>query len=471
MGLTMPNTVAVVLAAGLGTRMKSRRHKALHLIAGRPALAWCVRSLLGAGCGRVVVVVGHQADTVEAMLRAQFPDADLAFAFQDQPLGTGHATLCAEAAATGADRLLLINGDLPLVRTETLAALLATLSPAIPFVVTGATLADPKGFGRLVRDSNGHLIEIVEDRDATPAQSAIREANVGIYAATGASLFAALHRVGTANAKGEYYFTDVVRLLRGDGARVGVFMLPDDDEACQVNDRDGLARVEARLHARKAQALMAAGVTLHRPETILIDDDCEVGPDTEVWPGVIMNRATQVGSGCDIGPGAVLSGVTLGDGTRVRPYCVLTDAQVGTNCLVGPFSHLRPDSVLATGCHVGNFVELKKTSMGDGSKANHLSYLGDCTIGRGVNVGAGTITCNYDGIRKLPTEIEDGAFIGSDTQLVAPVRVGRNAYVAAGTTVTRDVPEGALALSRVPQSHVEGYSERRRERPAIRKED
>jgi len=466
----MSKTVAVILAAGLGTRMKSARHKALHAIAGRPMLAWCIRSVLKAGCDRVVVVVGHQAENVEAMVGTQFSGADIVFARQDRQLGTGHAALCAESQAAGAKRVLLINGDLPLLRPETLRRLLDTVTDCTTFTVTGAVLDDPTGFGRLIRSTDGSLIEIVEDKDGTAAQRAIHEVNVGLYAATGSTLFATLHRVGTDNAKGEYYFTDVVKLLRADGSRVGIFSLMDADEALQVNDRAGLARVEAILHARKAAALMAGGVTMHLPDSIMIDDDCMVGPDTEVWPGVVMRHGTRVGKDCDIGLGAVLSGVTISDGVTVKPYCVLTDATIADGCQVGPFSHLRPNSVLSAGCHVGNFVELKKTSMGNGSKANHLSYLGDCTIGQRVNVGAGTITCNYDGISKLPTEIADGAFIGSDTQLVAPVRVGKYAYVAAGTTVTRDVPDGALALSRVAQTHVEGYTERRRAKAKSKKE-
>ncbi len=465
----MKNTVAIILAAGLGTRMKSKRHKMLHVAAGRPLVYWPIRAALDAGFGKVVLVVGHQAEKVVETVRALFPGAPIEFATQAEQLGTAHATRCAKPAAEGFAGVFVINGDLPVLRGESLRALHdAFTASGGHFALATTIMADARGFGRIVRDAAGPL-EIVEERDATPEQRALREANVGIYASRADLLFGMLEGVGTANAKREFYFTDVVAMLRGRGTPVGVHVVADPDESAQVNDRPGLAEVERLLHDRKARALMADGVTIHQPATVMIDDDCTVGADSEIWPGVEMH-ASHVGSDCVIGRGAVLSGVRLGNGVNVKPYCVMTDSVVEDDAQIGPFSHLRPASVMRRGSHVGNFVELKKTVLGEGSKANHLAYLGDCTIGVKANIGAGTITCNYDGINKLPTEIGDGAFIGSDTQLVAPVRVGKDAYVAAGATITKDVPDGALAITRVPQTHIEGYTERRRMRAARKKE-
>lgn len=459
----MEKVTAVVLAAGLSTRMKSRRQKALHRIAGRPLVTYPIRTCLEAGVQDVVVVVGHQADQVREVVRAEFPDAPIRFADQPEPRGTAHAVLCAREAVSEAPAVLVLNGDLPLLRPASLQGLeTAFHGSGGLFALVSVVLDDATGFGRVVRDAAGWPVRIVEDRDASPEERRIREINLGVYLARTDHLFRVLDQVGTDNAKGEFYFTDVVALLRQEGLPVGVYILPDATEARQVNDRAEMAAAEALLHRRKAEVLMASGVTIHQPDTVMIDWDCDVGPDTEVWPCVEMHDGTRVGSGCVIGRGAVLTRVRIGDGVEVKPYCVMTDAVIEDDAKAGPFSHLRPATVVRRGAHVGNFVEMKKTVLGPGSKANHLTYLGDCTVGENVNIGAGTITCNYDGVHKLPTVIEDGAFIGSDTQLVAPVKVGRDAYVGAGTTVTKDVPPRALALSRVPQTHIMEYSNRKK---------
>ncbi len=459
----MEEATAVVLAAGLATRMKSRRQKALHLLAGRPLVTYPVRACLEAGARDVVVVVGHQAQEVTRVVTAAFPDAPVRFATQPEPKGTAHAVLSAREAVGASPRVLVLNGDLPLLRPDSLKGLEAAFhASGGVFALVSVVLDDPAGFGRVVRDGAGLPARIVEDRDASPEERRLREVNLGVYLARTDHLFRVLDRVGTDNVKGEFYFTDVVALTREAGHGVGVYVLPDPTEAGQVNDRAELAAAEAVLHRRKAESLMASGVTVHQPDTVMIDWDCEVGPDSEVWPCVEMHGGTRVGSGCVIGRGAVLTRVTIGDGVEIKPYCVMTDSTVEDDARAGPFTHLRPASVVGRGAHVGNFVEMKKSTLGPGSKANHLTYLGDCTVGADVNVGAGTITCNYDGVHKLPTVIEDGAFIGSDTQLVAPVRVGREAYVGAGTTVTRDVPPRALALSRVPQTHIMEYSNRKK---------
>ncbi|HOU52427.1 MAG TPA: bifunctional UDP-N-acetylglucosamine diphosphorylase/glucosamine-1-phosphate N-acetyltransferase GlmU [Myxococcota bacterium] len=458
-------TAAVVLAAGLSTRMRSARPKAVHLLAGRPLACWPIQAAFEAGCDRVAVVVGHRADEVEATIRTAFPGRDLVFPRQQEPLGTAHATRCAAEAVQGFARVLVVNGDLALVQGGTLRSLLDALEASGGhFALLTGFRNDPAGFGRVVRDPEGRIARIVERRDLGPGQEGIREVNMGVYGARTDLLFRLLDGVGQARGVREFYFTDVVEAVWREGLEVGAVTLPpESDEAAQVNDRADLAQVEAALHLRHARALMLQGVTIHRPETVMIDPDCTVGPDTEVWPDVEMHRGTSVGSRCVIGRGAVLSGVRIGDDVEVKPYCVITDSTVDAEAKMGPFSHLRPDSLVGRGAHVGNFVEMKKSVLGEGSKANHLTYLGDCTVGKGANIGAGTITCNYDGVHKRPTVIEDGAFIGSDTQLVAPVTVGRGAYVAAGSTIVRDVPPDALALSRTPQVHREGWAARKRE--------
>jgi bifunctional UDP-N-acetylglucosamine pyrophosphorylase/glucosamine-1-phosphate N-acetyltransferase len=277
-------------------------------------------------------------------------------------------------------------------------------------------------------------------------------------------MFDKLNQIKSANSTGEFYFTDVVAAFRADGRRVGAWVLKDPADAHQVNDRVELASAEALLYARKTAVLMLSGVTIHQPESQMIDYDCHVGRDTEIFPGCEIRSGSSIGEKCLVSKGCVIVNTKVGDGVNIKPYSIFTDSVVDDGGVMGPFCHLRPASRTMKGAHVGNFVELKKTTLGIGSKANHLTYLGDCTIGERANIGAGTITCNYDGFNKMPTEIGDGAFIGSDTQLVAPVKVGANAYVAAGTTVTKDVPDGALAISRVEQKHVEGYAERKRAR-------
>jgi bifunctional UDP-N-acetylglucosamine pyrophosphorylase/glucosamine-1-phosphate N-acetyltransferase len=459
----MNDTLAVILAAGLGTRMKSDRAKALHTVAGRPLAAWPVAAALDAGVKRAAVIVGHQADVVRTELTARFPEAGLEFVLQERQLGTAHATLQAESLARGFRNVLLVNGDLPLLTSGTFRAVEdAFRKSGEVFALASAIVDEPGGFGRIVRDGSGEVSAIVERRDATPEQTAIREVNLGVYLARTDLLFNLLRSIGDENAVGEFYFTDVVRLLREAGHRVGCHVLPSAAEALQVNDRVEQAEVEDVAYDRIARHWMEAGVTLRRPGTIRIDADCFIDADVEVGSGVCLHGRTRIGHGAAIGTGSILTDTEVGPGVVIKPYSVLTEAVVEADAVLGPFSHLRPGSVVRRSAHVGNFVEMKKTTLGVGSKANHLTYLGDCTVGDKVNIGAGTITCNYDGVHKFPTVIEDGAFIGSDTQLVAPVKVGKGAYIGAGTTVTRDVPDGALALSRTPQRLIEGYAERKK---------
>ena len=464
--------VAVVLAAGQGTRMRSSMAKVRHEILGRPMVAYPVHAAFEAGADRVVLVVGHQAAETRAAVEATFPDAELGFALQAEQRGTGHAVQAAlEADATrGFDDVLILYGDTPALDGATLRALRAAhASPdgaeARPADMTVLTFeaSDPTGYGRVVRDDQGRPRRIVEHRDASDAERRITEVNAGMVLVRRELLAAALAGLGRDNAQGEIYLTDVVERLAGDGHLVRTFSLPDGSLVAGVNTRAQLARIEEDLRRRRCHELMEAGVTMQDPPSTRIEAGVEIGRDTVLGPGVQLLGRTRLGEGCRVEAGCVLRDCTLGDGVHLKPYVVGEQATLGDGTAAGPFTHMRPGTALAARARLGNFVETKKAVIGEGSKANHLSYLGDCEIGRGVNVGAGTITCNYDGFDKHRTVLEDGVFVGSDTQLVAPVRVGRNVTIAAGTTVTRDVPEGALAVSRVKQDNKEGHYALRRQ--------
>jgi bifunctional UDP-N-acetylglucosamine pyrophosphorylase/glucosamine-1-phosphate N-acetyltransferase len=383
---------------------------------------------------------------------------NVGFVVQEPQLGTGHALLQTEPVLgelTGT--VLMLSGDVPRLRTRTLRNLLNThdRSGAAATVLT-AEFQDPTGYGRMVRES-GVVTRIVEERDASADERRISEINSGIYAFDLAPLFEALRGLAPQNVQAEYYLPDLVAIYRRRGLEVATVLLHDPGEIQGINSRTELAEVSAIVRTEKNQQLMAAGVTLEDPATTYIHQDVTVGPDTIIHPGVSLEGQTRVGSGCEIHSGVRIVDSVLGDRVLVRNHCVIANSRIADEAKVGPFAHLRPDSDVGQGAHVGNFVELKKTVLGTGSKANHLAYLGDATIGAGVNVGAGTITCNYDGKRKYETVIEDGAFIGSDTQLIAPIRIGRGAYVAAGSSITEDVPPGSLAVARGRQVNKEGW--------------
>jgi bifunctional UDP-N-acetylglucosamine pyrophosphorylase/glucosamine-1-phosphate N-acetyltransferase len=448
-------TAAIVLAAGKGTRMKSRRAKVLHEVCGRPLAYYPVKRALESGADPVVVVVGHQADEVEAALRAHLPDAPLRFAIQREQLGTAHAVLSARAALRGFDgQVLILSGDTPLLTAEALRAVIEKRRRAALAFAT-MTLENPTGYGRVVHAPHGGPALVVEEKDATPQERTITEVNAGLYCADAAFLWKTLARVGSRNVQREFYLTDLVALAAEGPGAVAARVSPV--EAAGVNDQEELSLAARAMTRHIAQALMKAGVTIEDPERFDCDDGVQIGPDTVIEPSVRLRGATRVGAGCRIGQGAILKDTTVADGAVVKPYCVFDGASLGARCEVGPFSRLRPGADVGEGAHVGNFVELKKTRLGKGSKANHLTYLGDATVGAAVNVGCGTVTCNYDGTAKHPTIIDDGAFIGSDAILVAPVRVGAGAYVAAGSTITEDVPAGALALGRARQTNKEGW--------------
>ncbi len=458
----MQDVAAIVLAAGKGTRMRSATAKVLHPLLGRPLLAYPLEACAKAGLGRVVVVVGHQADEVRAALGA----TGATFVVQAEQLGTGHAVLCAREALEGfSGTALVLCGDVPLLRPETLERLAATHRDAgAKITVLTMELDDPTGYGRLVRDADGWVERIVEEADATEAERAIREVNTGTYAVELPWLWEALARVGRDNAQGEVYLTDAVALAAREGAAAAV-ALADPGEALGVNSRVQLAEAGRILRDRIHRAWMEAGVTLEDPATTWIEPGVELEPDVTLGPGVRLEGATRVATGARIDTGAVLVNALVGPGAHVKPYCVVTDARIEAGAQVGPFAHLRPGAVVGPEARVGNFVEMKKAVLGRGAKANHLTYLGDATVGEATNIGAGTITCNYDGVNKHPTVIGARAFIGSNTSLVAPVTVGDGAVVGAGSTITKDVPPGALGVARGKQRNVENWSSRPKPKP------
>lgn len=447
----------IILAAGMGTRMKSATVKVLHRAAGRPIIEYVLDLAGGVGERPPVVIVGHQRDAVQSAIgeRARF-------AVQEPQLGTGHAVLMA-AEHVGARRVLILSGDVPLTRPETLQQLLAQ-HEAEKNALTLLTmkLDDPAMYGRIVRDDGGAVVRIVEAKDASDAEKRIDEVNAGIYVFDTEHLFDNLRGLSTKNAQAEYYLTDLIAILRGAGHRVGAVITTDPVEALGVNSRADLAAVEGEIQRRVVAKLMSAGVTFRNPNTVVIDSTVTIGNDSVVYPFVTIEGTTKIGSGCVIEPGVHLINVTAGDNVHFKSGTVAEESRIDDDASVGPYAHLRPGTHLGTHVKVGNFVETKKAVFGSGAKASHLSYIGDAEVGANVNIGAGTITCNYDGVNKNKTVIEEGAFIGSDTQLVAPVTVGKGAYVGAGSTITKDVPPDSLALSRTPQKIIEGWTKRKK---------
>ncbi|WP_225409966.1 bifunctional UDP-N-acetylglucosamine diphosphorylase/glucosamine-1-phosphate N-acetyltransferase GlmU [Stigmatella hybrida] len=454
---------AVVLCAGKGTRMKSEKAKVLHPILGKPLCAYPLKRALELGASPLVPVVGHQASEVEKAIRANFPAASLRFALQKEQRGTADAVRSAEAALKEfSGRVLILYGDVPLLRRETLEALVAAHEAGKgPLSLVATTLEDPTGYGRVIREG-GKVTRIVEHKDCTPEQRAVRECNAGIYLVESSFLWRALSEIRPQNAQGEYYLTDLVEMAARQGPVASIDA--DATETAGVNDRVELSARARVMQQRINERHMRAGVSMQDPATTFIDEDVTIGADTELGPLVSLTAGTVVGRNVTIGQGSVLTASSVADGTAIKPYSVFEEAKVGERCVIGPFSRLRPGTELSEEVHLGNFVETKKAVIGKGSKANHLAYLGDAKIGSKVNVGAGTITCNYDGVNKHLTELGDGVFIGSDTQLVAPVSVGDGAYVGAGTTVTKNVPPGSLAVSRSPQVNKEGWVARKKEK-------
>lgn len=453
------------MAAGKGTRLKSRRAKVLHEIAGQPLLAHVIKAAQEiVPAGHIYVIVGHQAESV----RAAVEPLGVQFVLQAEQRGTGHAIMCAREQVASYQNILVLSGDVPLIRPETIARLRDFhLGQKAAMTILTAAPSDPFGYGRVIRAGSSDRVKaIVEQKALTKSQQKEREINSGIYAFATKPLFANIDRLKTENVHRELYLTDMAALLVKNKTTVVALKASDPAEVLGANTLAELSSLDATMRARKCADLMAAGVSIYRPETCVIDNDVEIGPDTILEPFVQVLGRTRIGSDCRIRSFSVISDSQIADNVLFRPGCIVDQSTIAAGAQLGPYAHVRPGSEIGEGAHVGNFVEIKKTHMGRGAKANHLTYLGDSDIGAGVNVGAGTITCNYDGVNKHMTVIEEGAFIGSDSTLVAPVRIGKGAYVGAGSTITKDVPADALALGRSHQITKEGWAGERRDKRA-----
>lgn len=458
----MSVNAALILAAGKGTRMKSGLVKVLHELVGRPMLGWPLAAAREAGAVQIVVVAGHQADQVQEYFSA---DSGVRIALQEEQLGTGHAVSCSLSQLDGlTGSVLILCGDTPLLSGATLQRLAAEheTSGAAVTVLT-ARLDRPFGYGRIVRDSEGRVRRIVEQKDASPEEQAIDEVNSGIYCMALDFLRAHIGRLGSENAQNEYYLTDMVGIAVAEHAGCAAVIADDADEIMGVNDRLQLAHAARILRQRINLQLMLSGVTLVDPDQTYVDAGVQVGNDTIIWPGCVLRGSTTIGTSCEIESNVQVTDCSIGDRVHLKAGSVLAESQVSEDVAIGPMAHLRPGTVLQAQVKIGNFVETKKVVMGVGSKASHLTYLGDAEIGSEVNIGCGTITCNYDGKRKHKTVIGDGVFVGSDVQLVAPVTVGANALIAAGTTVTQDVPPDSLAIARTPQVNKNGWCLKKRD--------
>lgn len=447
----------VILAAGQGTRMKSARPKVLQPLAGRPLLAHVLGRALGLGAHATHVVYGHGGDAVPAA----FPEADVRWVLQAEQLGTGHAVAQAMPGVPDDATVLVLYGDVPLIEAATLRPLVDA-ARAGRFALLGVRLEDPAGYGRIIRDAGGRVVRVVEQKDASPSELAVSEVNTGILAAPAGRLRSWLAGLSNANAQGEYYLTDVVAMAVAEGVTVEAPLAPTVAEVLGVNDRAQLAGLETALRARITAELMAAGVTFVDPARVDVRGRLDCGQDVVIDVNTVFEGVVELGDGVSIGPNVMIRDSRLGAGCAVRPNTIIEGAEVGPGCELGPFARLRPGADLAEGVKIGNFVELKKSRLGAGSKVNHLSYVGDAEIGTRVNVGAGTITCNYDGANKHRTVIGDDAFIGSNTALVAPVEVGAGATIGAGSTISRDAPAGELTVGRARQATVPGWKRPRK---------
>jgi bifunctional UDP-N-acetylglucosamine pyrophosphorylase/glucosamine-1-phosphate N-acetyltransferase len=448
------------MAAGKGKRIKSSLPKVLHSVGGRPVLWHVLQAVERIRPDRVVVVVSHGREAVEDAVRSWKLKSPVRFVDQGEPLGTGHAVMAAERAVGKAADVLVVPGDNPLVTGDMLRDLLRLHRRRSPAATVQTTeLPDAKGYGRVIRNGD-RLVRIAEERDASPQEREIREVATSVYAFRRADLFRALPAVGRDNSQREYYLPDVLAILEKKGEDVRA-LSADYGGGLDVNSREALARAAGAMRRRINDDLMASGVTLVDPEQTYVDAGVRVGPDTVIHPLTFLEGDTRIGTGCTIGPATRITDSRVADGAEVQ-FSVVRGARIGAGASVGPYANLRPGTVLAAGAKAGTFVEIKKSHVGEGSKVPHLAYVGDAEIGEGANIGAGTITCNYDGYEKHRTVIGDRAFIGSDTMLVAPVRIGRDAVTGAGSAITRDVPDGALAVERAEQRVVEGYAKRRK---------
>ncbi|MDG2917870.1 bifunctional UDP-N-acetylglucosamine diphosphorylase/glucosamine-1-phosphate N-acetyltransferase GlmU [Bisgaard Taxon 10/6] len=454
----MSKLSVVILAAGKGTRMYSDLPKVLHKVAGKPMVKHVIDTAKQLSADQIHLIYGHGAD----LLKERLADEPVNWVFQAEQLGTGHAMQQAAPFFNDDENIVMLYGDAPLITKETLERLVAA-KPENGIALLTVELENPTGYGRIIRE-NGSVVAIVEQKDASPDQLKITEVNTGVMVSDGASFKKWLARLDNNNAQGEYYMTDVIGLANRDGFKVTAVKADDMMEVEGANNRLQLAALERYFQRKQAKALLLAGVSLADPERFDLRGELEHGKDVEIDVNVIIEGKVKLGNGVKIGAGCVLKNVTVGDNTEIKPYSVLEDSTVGDKAAIGPFSRLRPGAELAAETHVGNFVEIKKAKVGKGSKVNHLTYVGDAEIGAACNIGAGVITCNYDGANKFRTVIGDNVFVGSDAQLVAPVKVGDGATIGAGSTITKDVAAGELVTTRVPQRHTAGW-----ERPAKKK--
>jgi len=461
-----PRIAVAIMAAGKGTRLKSQLPKVLHEVGGKPLLEHVIRAAVRlVPVKDVYAIIGHEAERV----RTAMAHTGVSFVLQGEQRGTGHALIVARDALAGYDHVIVLSGDAPLITPETIGRLRDFhLEERAAMTLLSADLENPTGYGRVLRKSarSAEVKAVVEEKSASAAQKKIHEINSGFYVFSIKDLYGNIGQLSTANAHQEYYLTDMAEVLRKTRRRVVAWKTADASEVLGGNTRAELADIDEKMRLAKCRQLMADGVTVFYPGTCVIDADVEIAADTVVEPYVQLLGKTRIGTGCRIRSYCVIRDTEIANGVMVRPGSMMEDAYIGTGAVVGPYSHLRPGTEIGEGAHVGNFVETKKIKLGKGSKANHLTYLGDAEIGAGVNIGAGTITCNYDGVHKHATIIEDGVFIGSDSTLVAPVRVGKGAYVGAASCITDDVPEDALAVGRARQIVKEGWA---REKRAARK--
>jgi len=463
MELMQTPVTVVILAAGLGTRMKSRQAKVLHRAGGKTLVEHVVGTALAvAPAERIFVVVGNQADQVRQALAAY----GVGFIEQADQRGTGHAVIVGRGQLAGLGGFLMVlYGDSPLLRAETLQKLIAAqASSSGAATLLTAEMTDPTGYGRVIRDIRGRVAQIVEQKVATPEQLAIREANMGIYCFRADLFWNHVDELAPNNPAQELYLTDMAAILTNAGYKVKALRIDDAREALGINDRVELAEVDRLLRDRKLRELMLSGVTIEKPETVTIDADVRIGIDTIIEPFARILGRTTIGENCRIGACSIVRNSELADAVEINPFTFVTDSRLESGVQAGPFARLRPGNHVEAGAHIGNFVELKKTRLGAGSKANHLSYLGDSDIGPRCNIGAGTITCNYDGVAKYPTTIGEGAFVGSNSTLVAPLEIGAGSYIGAGSVVTKPVPPDALAVGRAHQVVKDEWAKKRRER-------
>lgn len=464
----MKKLSAIVLAAGMGTRMKSDTPKVLHPICGRPMLHYPLRRLKELGVKQSVVVVGDHHKEIEVAAKNS-GNKNIRFAMQSPPRGTGDAVRCALKKFTPnhSGDVLILSADVPLIETPTLKAMVRLhrkKNNAAAITVLSVMLEDPSGYGRIVRDSKGQITGITEDKDCTPSEKKICEINAGIYIIDGKFLRENLQKIKTNNKQGEYYLPDLVKMARNDGLRIASLLHINPEEIMGINNRIELARATASMQRKINNDIMLSGVTFIDPKTAYIDDGVTIGRDSTIYPNVLLKGTTTIAKGSTIEEGVKITDSTIGVENLIKSHSVIEGSRTGTGVSAGPFARLRPGTIIRDEAAIGNFVEVKNSTIGRGTKAGHLSYLGDSTIGSGVNIGAGVLTCNYDGKYKYRTIIKDNAFIGSDTQLIAPVTIGKGAYIGSGSTITKDVAPNSLALSRAEETAVPNWAKKKRKK-------